>query len=80
MNKRVLAILKNIIRDIASKDFETFREVSRTLDNPIVITLLLEADCPKEIIEAMRDTLPLSVFERRYCCRKIERSLKELNK
>jgi hypothetical protein len=77
MNKRVSAIIKSIIKDMASKDKEVVSDVTITMNHSVVIQLFLEAGCPQSILFAIRDSLPLSYLERKYCATKI---LAELNR
>jgi hypothetical protein len=78
MNKRVRAILKTILDDIKANDPVKNMEVITTLNNKVAVDLLCEAGCPESVLEAMKETVYLSSYERTYCCQKISKAIKKI--
>lgn len=78
MNNQVHAIIKSILTDIKSSDDLMVREAAATLRNGVVVDLLVSAGCPEYIINAMQETVPLSLVERRYCVDQILTNLKNI--
>jgi len=75
MNKRVEAILKSLLKDIASDDADLLLDAETTLNCPTITNLLLTAGCQENILNAMKETVALSHIERVYCCTEIKKSL-----
>lgn len=78
MKKKVKAIVKTMLDDISSNDPKVNTEIAILLNDNRVAHLLVEAGCKPSIIEAMRETVLLSSFERRYCCREINNAIKKI--
>ncbi len=78
MTTKLKAILKSIIKDMASTDGDVVFDIATTMRNQSMIQLLLEAGCPQSIIFAIRDSLPLSYLERKYCATKILSAVKKI--
>lgn len=78
MKKRVRAILKSILDDIKANDPVTNMEVITTLNNKVAVNLLIEAGCPESILKAMKESIYLSTFEKKYCCIEIAKAIKKI--
>lgn len=71
MKKQAKAILKSLLKDISSNDALLLRDAELTLHSIEISTLLIQAGCPSKVIDAMKETIPLSHIERVYCCGQI---------
>ena len=78
MTGRLKAVIKTVIQDVASTDPAIFSNAVVTMSDPITLSLLSEAGCPQYLISAINDTLPLSNYERGYCCNEILSNLKKI--
>lgn len=78
MTPKVKAILKNILDDIRSDSLRDRMVASSTLENQIVVDLLLEAGCPEETLVHMRQTLELGSVAREFCVKQLITRLKKI--
>jgi hypothetical protein len=77
MNKKLKAVLNSYLTDIASDDPVIFYGVFKAVSDQRTQVLLEEAGCPKELLDAMLDTLPLSTVERRHVVGKLKERIKK---
>ena len=78
MNKLVKAMIKNLLKDIGSDRYLNHLEALDFLNDNEMVDLIIQAGCPESIIEAMKETLPLSRVERIHCCDKIWSEIKKI--
>ena len=79
MNKASVALIKNLLKDMSSNNDELRLDGARKfITTPYLCSILIEAGCPKNILDAMRDTIELSYVERVYCCKKILAEVKKI--
>jgi hypothetical protein len=77
MNKKTMAILKLIAKDMASSDPVILDELTQTMKNNYFISLLIEAGCPKEIINQLKESLKLTPVQRYWASKKILSDIKK---
>ena len=78
MSDKLVSLLKSLLSDMGSSDEKLFNLAATTLKDDATIKILMEAGCPKKIIEAMRETLELSRPARVYCCKVILSKVKKI--
>lgn len=77
MNKKTMAILKLLAKDMASTDPAILNELSQTMKNNYFIGLMIEAGCPKETINELKECLKLTPVQRYWASKKILSEIKK---
>lgn len=78
MNKKTMAILKLIAKDMASSDPVILDELTQTMKNNYFIGLMIEAGCPKETIVELKECLKLTPVQRYWASKKILAEIKKM--